>query len=66
MSERYWVIGGEFETTAFDRLLDGTKRILGPYRDVDDAKKAWEHVAVETRSICNARFTIVREGLALG
>ena len=66
MSERYWVIGGEFETIAFDRLLDGTKRILGPYRDVDDAKKAWEHVAVETRSVCTARFTIVREGLALG
>ena len=28
----------------------------------DAAKRAWEDLAVETRSICNARFTIVQEG----
>lgn len=64
MPERYWVIGGEYESTAFDKLLDGTERILGPYRDPDAAKRAWEHIAVATRSICTARYTIVREGSA--
>ncbi len=66
MSERYWVIGGEYESTAFDKLLDGTERIMGPYGDPDDARKAWEDIAVATRSVCTARFTIVREGSALG
>ena len=64
MPERYWVIGGEYESTAFDKLLDGTEQILGPYGDPQDARKAWETIAVETRSICTARFTIVREGSA--
>lgn len=64
MSERYWVIGGEYESTAFDKLIDGTEQILGPYGDRDTAHRAWEHVAVETRSVCTARFTIVREGSA--
>lgn len=66
MPQRFWVIGGEYETTAFEKLVDGTEQILGPYRNVDAAKRAWEDLAVATRSICNARFTIVREGSALG
>ena len=40
MSNRYWVIGGEFETTAFDRVLDGTQRIMGPYGCREQAKQA--------------------------
>lgn len=64
MSERYWVIGGEYESTAFDKLVDGTEQILGPYGDRADARRAWEDIAVSTRSICTARFTIVREGSA--
>lgn len=63
MGNRFWVIGGEFENTAFDKVLDGTQRVVGPFRDHGEAKRAWEALATETRSICNARFTIVREGL---
>lgn len=63
MSEnRYWVIGGEYANTAFDRVVEGTERILGPFLCQEEAHRAWESVAVETRSICLARFTIVREG----
>ena len=62
MSEqRFWVIGGEYANTAFDRVIEGTEKILGPYLNHEDAHRAWERVAVETRSICLARFTIVRE-----
>ncbi|MCR9072307.1 MAG: hypothetical protein NXI18_11350 [Alphaproteobacteria bacterium] len=63
MSEnRYWVIGGEYASTAFDRVVEGTERILGPFRCKEEAHRAWETVAVETRSICLARFTVVQEG----
>ena len=54
----------QYESTAFDKLLDGTGTIMGPYGDPHDARKAWETVAVATRSVCTARFTIVREGSA--
>jgi len=64
MSHRYWVIGGEYESTAFDRLRDGTGRLIGPFHDADAARQVWESIAVETRSVCTARFTIVREGSA--
>ena len=59
---RFWVIGGEFESTAFERVLDGTEKVVGPFTCPDAAKRAWEDLAVETRSICNSRFTIVQEG----
>ena len=28
-NQRYWVIGGEYANTAFDRVVEGTERILG-------------------------------------
>jgi hypothetical protein len=62
MGNRFWVIGGEFENTTFERVLEGTQKVIGPFSDHGEAKQAWEHLATETRSICNARFTIVREG----
>jgi hypothetical protein len=61
-NNRYWVIGGEYASTAFDRVVEGTERILGPYRCQEEAHRAWEEVAVATRSVCLARFTIVQEG----
>ena len=61
-NNRFWVIGGEYASTAFDRVVEGTERILGPYLGREEAHRAWEEVAVETRSVCLARFTIVQEG----
>ncbi|WP_420563460.1 DUF4170 domain-containing protein [Thalassobaculum sp.] len=61
-NNRFWVIGGEYASTAFDRVVEGTERILGPYLCREEAHRAWEEVAVETRSVCLARFTIVQEG----
>ncbi len=60
--QRYWVIGGEYANTTFDQVVEGTERILGPFGCPKEAHRAWETIAVETRSICLARFTVVREG----
>ena len=38
MSNRFWVIGGEYTDTRFSQLIDGTEQMfgpLGPYRQRD-------------------------------
>lgn len=62
MSNRFWVIGGEYEDTRFERLMDGSERLFGPYGSHEAALAVWERIAAETRSVCTARFTVVREG----
>lgn len=64
MSNRFWVIGGEYQDTRFEQLLDGSQRMFGPYGSREAALAVWERVAEETRSVCTARFTVVREGSA--
>ncbi|WP_028466491.1 MULTISPECIES: DUF4170 domain-containing protein [Nisaea] len=62
MSNRFWVIGGEYTDTRFSQLIDGTEKMFGPFGDQSEARQVWDRIASETRSICTARFTIVQEG----
>ncbi len=62
MNERYWVIGGKFRDTGFTEMVAGTERVLGPYPNRELALRVWRNLATETRSVCTARFTVVREG----
>ena len=61
MSMRFWVVGGEYTDTSFERLVDGSERVLGPFSDRDQAMNVWKRVAEATRSDCYARFTIAQE-----
>lgn len=60
-SSRYWVVGGEFRSIAFDELLDGSGRVLGPFDSQSAAEQVWRSTSEEHRSQCNVRFTIVQE-----
>jgi hypothetical protein len=62
MDGRFWVIGGEYTDTAFERLVDGTGQVLGPYASYDEARAVWQDRAVATRSRALMRFNIAREG----
>lgn len=64
MSNRFWVIGGEYTDTRFNQLIDGTECLFGPFDEQSEARQVWDRIASETRSICTARYTIVREGAA--
>ena len=35
--QRYWVVGGCYETLSFDRLIDGTEVVCGPFPCRQDA-----------------------------
>ena len=57
----FWVVGGKYESMAFDRLIEGTKCAFGPFASEDDAKSTWRSVTERTRSQATVRFTIAAE-----
>lgn len=60
---RFWVIGGTYADTNFDRISAGGKEErIGPFAKYDDAKAAWQKRAWETVDQANARYRIEEEG----
>jgi hypothetical protein len=57
----YWVIGGEYETMTFERLVPGKEVVLGPFRCCEDARSAWRDASDKTRSRATVRFAIACE-----
>jgi hypothetical protein len=58
---RYWVVGGKYETMAFDRLVQGTECVFGPFECVQDAETMWRCVTEKTRCQATVRYTIAAE-----
>ena len=59
---QFWVVGGEYESTAFKKLASGTSEVRqGPFTDYDLALKEWQRLAWETVDDCNAHFHIEEE-----
>ena len=59
MSRQYWVVGGEHQTKAFDRLVDGTSRMLGPFKDIDRVRQVWRAWSEAARAQASTRYTII-------
>jgi hypothetical protein len=60
-ARKFWVVGGKYDSMAFDRLLEGTISAFGPFASEDEAKSAWQSVTEATRSHATIRFTIAAE-----
>jgi hypothetical protein len=63
MTNRFWVIGGEYTSICFEELVGGTERLLGPFARRNEAEQTWREVSERHRPQCNVRFTIVEERL---
>lgn len=61
MSRRFWVIGGEYQSVKFDRMVGGTERVFGPYLERSDAESMWRTESERRRSEACVRFSIVEE-----
>ena len=61
MSASFWVIGCEYTDCAFDRIVDGTGQVHGPFDSYPKAKEVWERESVATRSQALMRFSIACE-----
>jgi hypothetical protein len=61
LDKRFWVIGGTYTSLSFDRLIDGTEHLFGPFPTHGEAERAWRDVSEQHRSECTTRFAIVHE-----
>ena len=59
MEMQYWVIGGEYDSVDFRRLIDGTSEVLGPFSYLREATHAWRERSDATRFKALMRYTIV-------
>ena len=56
----YWVIGGEYENTSFEKIKEGENlQRFGPFPNYDDAKKEWDKLSWSHVDNCNVRFIIL-------
>ncbi len=61
MSNRFWVIGGEYRTTGFEDLKPGTEKLLGPYPSLFDARQVWRGLSMASSACAMTRFAITTE-----
>jgi hypothetical protein len=54
-------VGGEYRSLAFDEVVDGTQRLIGPFDRRDSAERTWREVSEQHRAHCTVRFTIAQE-----
>ena len=62
MSQRFWVVGGDYEGDRFDRIVPGTERMVGPYGNREDAELEWRRMTFCDRNPSTRRFTIAVDG----
>ena len=65
--KRYWVIGGEYKSTAFAETLDGAPpRRYGPFTTLEEAHSRWAALSWANVDNCHARYEIVAEDAPAG
>lgn len=57
----FWVIGGEFGSMNFHKLVEGSAQVQGPFSSRQEAEEAWKKVSEENRHRGNVRFSILEE-----
>src|SRR3954467_632162 len=57
----FWVIGGEFGSMNFHKLVEGSAQVQGPFKTRAEAEDAWRTVSEENRHKAGVRFSIVEE-----
>jgi hypothetical protein len=63
---RYWVVGGEYVDTTFERMAGGgPEERIGPFDSYDAAKAVWQARAWATVDNAHARYRIEEEGSEL-
>lgn len=56
---RFWVVGGEYQDTSFDRSVNG-EAWFGPFDEYEEAKKVWQRQAWKTVDDATTRYRIER------
>jgi hypothetical protein len=65
MTERFWVIGGDYTAMDFKALRPESRAIVGPFEDRTQAHEAWKQLSSEHSSRATTRFSIAAERVRL-
>ena len=57
----FWVIGGEFGSMNFHKLVEGSAQVKGPFTTRKEAEDCWRVVSEEHRHKAGIRFAIAEE-----
>src|SRR5689334_16728072 len=57
----FWVIGGEFGSMNFHKLVEGSAQVQGPFNTRKAAGEPWRRGSEENRHKAGVRFSIVEE-----
>ena len=58
MSDKFFVIGGEYSDTSFENLIEGTGEVHGPF-DQKEADEKWRALTGKTVDHCMVRYRVV-------
>ncbi|RCK52353.1 hypothetical protein TH25_07590 [Thalassospira profundimaris] len=57
--DEYWVVGGEYEDTSFEKPVGGSEERHGPFTSFEQAEKEWSKLAWQHVDDCNYRYRVV-------
>ncbi|MGI8705052.1 MAG: DUF4170 domain-containing protein [Sphingomicrobium sp.] len=61
MTQRYWVVGGNYSDCRFDQIEPGTEIVHGPYIDELKARTEWQRLTFRDRCGATTRYSICVE-----
>ena len=61
MSQRFWVIGGDYSDCQFRNIKPGTERVHGPYDTEVQARTEWQRLTFHDHWQATERYTICVE-----
>ena len=65
MTQRYWIVGGEYADCDFTRLTPGTETMIGPFVDELRARTEWQRLTFRDNLPATMRYAIAAEPVAL-
>ena len=61
MSQKFWVIGGDYSDCQFRNIKPGTERVHGPYDTEVQARTEWQRLTFHDHWQATERYTICVE-----
>ncbi len=62
MTQRYWIVGGEYRDPGFTALVPGTETMAGPFADEAKARNEWMRLTYSPGTDpATTRYTIAAE-----
>jgi len=61
MTQRYWIVGGEYADCNFTAVTPGTESVHGPFADELRARTEWQRLTFRDQTPATRRYAIAVE-----